>query len=266
MAYQKQTWNNNPSGGTPITAERLNHIEEGIANPVETDSVARVTNVVSRNLFDKKLITSTSNTVKYIPITVEKNTNYTLSTNSGTETQAHVFLTTSPSGASSTNNGAIINKPRTANSGDRTILYIGYNSDLTNYWIQLEKGSVANPYTPYLNMQELEKNSIINNYSTGEQVIGKWIDGKPLYRKTLSFTAPNSGGENHAYNIENVDIIWVDSGSSYFQANNSYGATYPITDYDWHVYVNKTNVRAEADSDRSYGTMVVTILYTKTTD
>lgn len=48
MAYQKQTWNNNPSGGTPITAERLNHMEEGIANAVETDSVASL-NVLEIN-------------------------------------------------------------------------------------------------------------------------------------------------------------------------------------------------------------------------
>lgn len=30
MGYTKQTWNDNASGGTPITAARLNHIEEGI--------------------------------------------------------------------------------------------------------------------------------------------------------------------------------------------------------------------------------------------
>lgn len=30
MAYSKQTWADNPSGGTPINATRLNHIEDGI--------------------------------------------------------------------------------------------------------------------------------------------------------------------------------------------------------------------------------------------
>lgn len=28
------------------------------------------------------------------------------------------------------------------------------------------------------------------NYSTSEQVVGTWIDGKPLYEKAISFTAP----------------------------------------------------------------------------
>lgn len=35
MAYEPQEWANGPEGGTPITAERLTHIEQGIAT-VET--------------------------------------------------------------------------------------------------------------------------------------------------------------------------------------------------------------------------------------
>jgi len=35
MAYERQTWADGEAGGTPITAARLNHIEEGIAT-VET--------------------------------------------------------------------------------------------------------------------------------------------------------------------------------------------------------------------------------------
>lgn len=30
MAYEPQTWVDGGDGGTPITAERLNHIEDGI--------------------------------------------------------------------------------------------------------------------------------------------------------------------------------------------------------------------------------------------
>lgn len=32
MAYTPYQWKNGESGGTPITAERLNHIEQGIAD------------------------------------------------------------------------------------------------------------------------------------------------------------------------------------------------------------------------------------------
>ena len=32
MAYAPQTWADGEGGGTPLSAERLNHIEQGIAN------------------------------------------------------------------------------------------------------------------------------------------------------------------------------------------------------------------------------------------
>lgn len=35
MAYEKQEWKDGEEGGTPITAERLNHIEDGIAAKAE---------------------------------------------------------------------------------------------------------------------------------------------------------------------------------------------------------------------------------------
>ena len=31
MAYEPHTWADGPEGGTPITADRLNHVEQGIA-------------------------------------------------------------------------------------------------------------------------------------------------------------------------------------------------------------------------------------------
>ena len=30
MSYEKQTWYDDPSGGTPLTADKMNHIEDGI--------------------------------------------------------------------------------------------------------------------------------------------------------------------------------------------------------------------------------------------
>ncbi len=55
MTYVKTNWEN---GKTPINATNLNKIEEGIANAVATDSEARISNVVSRNLFNKNTNTS----------------------------------------------------------------------------------------------------------------------------------------------------------------------------------------------------------------
>lgn len=43
-------------------------------------------------------------------------------------------------------------------------------------------------YTPYLNLQELQENNNIINYSTNEHIIGTWIDDKPIYRKVIKIS------------------------------------------------------------------------------
>ncbi len=63
-------------------------------------------------------------------------------------------------------------------------------------------------------------NEKVNNYSTNEQVIGTWIDGKPLYRKVI--TSP-IGLTSGTVLIENVDTMvnqygsqtWNDSGEPF---------------------------------------------------
>lgn len=43
MAYTKQVWRDLETGGTPITAERLNHIEDGIEeNSQNWDSISHI--------------------------------------------------------------------------------------------------------------------------------------------------------------------------------------------------------------------------------
>ena len=48
-----------------------------------------------------------------------------------------------------------------------------------------------------------------NNYSTNEKVIGKWIDGKPIYQITVNFGAGPTGGASKtvSVNITNVDSV-----------------------------------------------------------
>lgn len=45
-----------------------------------------------------------------------------------------------------------------------------------------------------------------NIYSTTEKMIGQWIDGKPLYQKTLEFTIA-LGANTYAHNIINLESI-----------------------------------------------------------
>lgn len=55
MAYEKQTWEDYPSTNTPITSDRLNHIEQGIYDN-STDIVSTATQL--RNEMKTNIITN----------------------------------------------------------------------------------------------------------------------------------------------------------------------------------------------------------------
>lgn len=111
-----------------------------------------------------------------------------------------------------------------------------------------------------------------NNYSTDEQVVGTWIDGKPLYQKTIDFGAlPNATTKTVSSGLTNVtifDIKAVAYGSSstsmlpYVDGGSAATANMGIY-YDR----SNNNISVKTGSDRSsIANCYVTIQYTKTTD
>ena len=117
------------------------------------------------------------------------------------------------------------------------------------------------------------------NYSTEEQVIGKWIDGKPLYRKTITFTTTISANEitSIAHNIENAKNIFIDFSASFMEANigtNNYVSyNFPVIGYNGSItdkaycYVDLTNIIFYANGAwDNIWTKHITLKYTKTTD
>jgi hypothetical protein len=57
----------------------------------------------------------------------------------------------------------------------------------------------------YINGQAVAPTNLIkegHNYSTDEQVIGTWIDGKPLYEKTIIVNHPAINGVTTLYDVE----------------------------------------------------------------
>ena len=73
-------------------------------------------------------------------------------------------------------------------------------------------------------------------YSTEEQEIGVYEDGKPLYQKGINFGAlPNNTTKDVAHNIANVDKIWVYDGFTYDSNGNSYQTNRPTNafTYQW---------------------------------
>ena len=111
------------------------------------------------------------------------------------------------------------------------------------------------------------------DYSMEEQVVGKWLDGKNLYRKTITINALKYGEEKILSQISNADSIFVknsyviNSTSGY---TTSVGTYYPTTNRESRIWAD-----AKAGYIKCFlGTgwqnivnqLVTTIEYTKTTN
>ena len=117
-----------------------------------------------------------------------------------------------------------------------------------------------------------------NLYSTTERVIGQWIDGKPLYQKTIAITSgmPSSGGRTEFnHNIENIDyivsqrariiypesMVGMECDSVYIDGPDSLSNTQIAM-----VAVNSTKIILKNTKTLANTELYVTLQYTKTTD
>lgn len=102
-------------------------------------------------------------------------------------------------------------------------------------------------------------------YSTEEQVVGEWIDGKPLYQKTWSVVKTvSSGASTTLFTLSGVDTsIMV---SSFMIENNN---KFMLPDSNCRIKIDSSgNVIANTSSGSSFSnaTWYITLQYTKTTD
>ena len=108
-----------------------------------------------------------------------------------------------------------------------------------------------------------------NSYSTNEvKTGGKWIDEKPIYRKTISCGAlPNNTTKNVAHGINNLGRVISANGTA---ADNNTGKVLPIpyaSDNYIGFSIDKTNIAIFTVREvANYADTYVTIEYTKTTD
>ena len=107
-------------------------------------------------------------------------------------------------------------------------------------------------------------------YTTTEKQVGIWIDGKPLYQKTISCGAlPNNTTKTIAHGVSNIDFIangwgYADNGTQLFPIpfvnNDNIGSQVVL-------YITRTDITLKTTVNRSTFTKTyVTIQYTKTTD
>ena len=108
-------------------------------------------------------------------------------------------------------------------------------------------------------------------YSEEEREIGVWIDGKPLYEKTVSISPTSlSHGTTIAHGISNVDtVVWLET-LMIRSSNRSIILPYaPTSNAFSGFYADRTNIiftGGDTWQSTDYSNLYATIRYTKITD
>lgn len=273
----------------------------------EIDNRVRTNIIKSKNLFDKNnaniisgayvannvnVITSSGAGLKllYIPITGGKT--YTIS-----KVSSNVFRVTTTtqipaigvSIASTTVNNSATSITYTTDT-DAKYLVVNYyaNADtLTEQVIldsiQIEEGSTATTYESFNSTKiNIDGKDIYNEglsvYSTNEQIIGTWIDGKSLYRKVIQDTMPTTtDGTMAKKDVDisslNYDFIYLRNAFCFgISSGTKFNLPLNMQRFDdlskvmiASIYGNSIELRT---NKASYGGLSIYIIleYTKTTD
>ena len=115
----------------------------------------------------------------------------------------------------------------------------------------------------------IDWNTIPGSYSTTEQKTPfTWIDGKPIYKKTIDFGAlPNATNKQVYHNISNLDRIIrveqsIDNDGTGFLEISSGDSNNNI----FNLYGTATTIGVTVKDNRSGCYAYFTLWYTKTTD
>lgn len=145
---------------------------------------------------------------------------------------------------------------------------VNENADLVGILENLttqDKTSIVNAINE-VNQNDINKST----YSTTEQVIGKWIDGKPVYRKVLNIGTPSSQRTYPTHGISNLENVIKLYGFCY--TDGSARQIIPMTYTNWEIFayditdtVFTLNFSANQWSANPTNVYVV-FEYTKTTD
>ena len=113
----------------------------------------------------------------------------------------------------------------------------------------------------------------LNTYSTTEQVIGTWLDGKPIYRQCVYVSAfPNASYMTINLSSSNIDYLINMYGSAKTVLDNKSYCT-PInnarpgaSEYTFGAFIDGGDLRIATAIDRTIYSGYIIIEYTKTTD
>ena len=103
----------------------------------------------------------------------------------------------------------------------------------------------------------------LHEYSTEEKVVGKWIDGKPIYEKVFEIGAKSS---NYTFTIKNLDKIINYTGNCIISSYNR-PIPYNQIQYSNFLIINDyKDGNVQLTTSLSYTDCFLVIQYTKTTD
>lgn len=111
-----------------------------------------------------------------------------------------------------------------------------------------------------------------NEYSTDEKIIGKWIDGKPIYQRTFALTLhPTAPAAETltAHGITDLSKV-IDIRGYWYAGSVNYSLSLPRSSNtqlkdNIDIYVDNTNIHF-VDCPTTATEAYVTLQYTKTTD
>ena len=110
---------------------------------------------------------------------------------------------------------------------------------------------------------------VLEEYSSTEKVVGRWVDNKPLYRKIISGNMSQGTTAHGISNIESVaklyGVMHKPNSGKYFSLPST-RPSYP--EYAVGVFMDATYLNLERGSNvqANYMTFKIIIEYTKTTD
>ena len=118
--------------------------------------------------------------------------------------------------------------------------------------------------------------NMINEYSTDEKIVGKWVNGKPIYRKVIRISSYPNTGQQFYHLIDPSELDEITKLYGIMREPSSSKNTFLIpnlatTGSQYYVdisYIAQENgsIRIRTSSDRSGYSGFVIAEYTKITD
>ena len=107
----------------------------------------------------------------------------------------------------------------------------------------------------------------LENYSTNEIVIGKWIDNKPVYRKVFVTRTPSSTLWTSVATASNVETMVDLRGTFYGNDGRQMSVNHPEKDYQVSTTYLNDRIEMKVEDPTWYNLNCFIIFeYTKTTD